>query len=375
MVFAVLLLAGALSVCIGSGVAIAQSAPVERPAATHPYAVHIAEASQRFGIPEHWIRAVLRAESAGDVRAVSSAGAMGLMQVMPDTWAGLRVRHGLGRDPYNPRDNILAGTAYLREMFDRYGNVAAMLAAYNAGPGRYDEHRATGRPLPAETRAYWVKFVITRVRASPEKAARSRLLAHASRAFGRTAGRLRQCPSGRPRQTRRTDGPSAPPPDREALRLRGCGHVAGRLLAGGGRGIEGTRCPMTTLKVGIADYEEMKARTMRITRGEEKPAPSDPKVWFTSTESFAKVLSAGNRELLRIIAEKAPASLEELAEITGRAGSNLSRTLKTMESYGLVRLEPGHGRKLAPKVVHDRVELALPLIDRPKAKKAMGGRP
>ena len=152
--YAVLILAGALSVCIGSGVAVAQSAPVERPAAAHPYAAHIAEASQRFGIPEHWIRAVLRAESAGDRRATSSAGAMGLMQVMPDTWAGLRVRHGLGRDPYDPRDNILAGTAYLREMFDRYGNVGAMLAAYNAGPGRYDEHRATGRALPAETRAY-----------------------------------------------------------------------------------------------------------------------------------------------------------------------------------------------------------------------------
>ncbi len=134
--YAVLILAGALSVCAGSGVAVAQSAPVERPAAAHPYAAHIAEASQRFGIPEHWIRAVLRAESAGDVRAISSAGAMGLMQVMPDTWAGLRVRHGLGRDPYDPRDNILAGTAYLREMFDRYGNVAAMLAAYNAGPMR-----------------------------------------------------------------------------------------------------------------------------------------------------------------------------------------------------------------------------------------------
>jgi hypothetical protein len=152
--YAVLLLAGTLSVCAGSGVAVAQSAPVERPAAAHFYASHIAEASQRFGIPEHWIRAVLRAESAGDVRAISSAGAMGLMQVMPDTWAGLRVRYGLGRDPYDPRDNILAGTAYLREMFDRYGNVAAMLAAYNAGPGRYDEHLATGRTLPAETRAY-----------------------------------------------------------------------------------------------------------------------------------------------------------------------------------------------------------------------------
>src|SRR5690606_31498130 len=78
--YAVLILAGALSVCAGSGVAVAQSASVERPAATHPYAAHIAEASQRFGIPEHWIRAVLRAESTGDVRAVSMAGAMGLMQ-------------------------------------------------------------------------------------------------------------------------------------------------------------------------------------------------------------------------------------------------------------------------------------------------------
>ena len=152
--YAALILAGALSVCAGSSVAVAQSAPVERPAAAHPYAAHIAEASQRFGIPEHWIVAVLRAESAGDVRAVSSAGAMGLMQVMPDTWAGLRVRYGLGRDPYDPRDNILAGTAYLREMLDRYGNVAAMLAAYNAGPSRYDEYLATGRTLPAETRAY-----------------------------------------------------------------------------------------------------------------------------------------------------------------------------------------------------------------------------
>ena len=151
---AFLLLAGALFVCMGSGVVVAQSASVALLIAADPHADHIAEASQRFGIPERWIRAVLRAESAGDVRAVSSAGAMGLMQVMPDTWASLRVRYRLGRDPYQPRDNILAGTAYMREMWDRYGNVPAMLAAYNAGPGRYDEHRSTGRPLPAETRAY-----------------------------------------------------------------------------------------------------------------------------------------------------------------------------------------------------------------------------
>jgi predicted transcriptional regulator len=86
-----------------------------------------------------------------------------------------------------------------------------------------------------------------------------------------------------------------------------------------------------------------------------------PKVWFTSTESFAKVLSAGNRELLRVIAEKAPSSLDELARITGKAKSNLSRTLRTMEGYGLVHLERGERGRITPKVLHDRVELDLPL--------------
>lgn len=118
---------------------------------------------------------------------------------------------------------------------------------------------------------------------------------------------------------------------------------------------------MTTLKVGIASYEQMKARTMAIARGEHRVAPNEPRVWFTSTESFARVLSAGNRELLRIIAEKAPASLDELAELTGRAKSNLSRTLKTMEGYGLVRLERGERGRISPRVTHDRVELELPL--------------
>lgn len=106
---------------------------------------------------------------------------------------------------------------------------------------------------------------------------------------------------------------------------------------------------MTTLKVGIADYEKMKARTLRIARGEERPTARDPKVWFTSTESFAKVLSAGNLELLRIIVEKAPGSLDELSELTGRAKSNLSRTLKTMAGYGLVRLERGERGRMSPR--------------------------
>ncbi|KAB2764264.1 lytic transglycosylase domain-containing protein [Brucella anthropi] len=149
---ALLLLSGLILAAPVASTAHAQQTPVERPSRSDPYGAYIAEAAQRFGVPEAWIRAVMRVESAGDVRAISPAGAMGLMQVMPATWAELRVRHRLGRNPYDPRDNILAGAAYLREMHDRYGSPG-FLAAYNAGPGRYEEYLA-GRPLPAETRAY-----------------------------------------------------------------------------------------------------------------------------------------------------------------------------------------------------------------------------
>ncbi len=118
----------------------------------------IAEASRRFGVPEAWIRAVMQAESGGrttlDGRPITSrAGAMGLMQMMPGTYEDMRRAHGLGSDPNDPRDNILAGTAYLRAMYDRYG-YPGLFAAYNAGPDRYDEHLHDSRPLPAETRAY-----------------------------------------------------------------------------------------------------------------------------------------------------------------------------------------------------------------------------
>lgn len=125
---------------------------------THPYAPDVADAARRFGIPEAWIWAVMRVESNGNARAVSHAGAMGLMQIMPGTWTQLRARHRLGADPFNVRENIMAGAAYLREMYDRYGDVSAMLAAYNAGPGRYDDHLSRGRPLPAETVAYLARL-------------------------------------------------------------------------------------------------------------------------------------------------------------------------------------------------------------------------
>lgn len=146
---AVTLAATLQPLCFGT-IAVAQGA-VQTGA--RPYADHVAQAARRFAIPERWIWAVMRQESRGNALAVSRAGAVGLMQIMPATWADLRVRHGLGRDPFAPHDNIQAGAAYLREMYDRYG-LTGMLAAYNAGPGRYEEYMRSGRPLPAETQAY-----------------------------------------------------------------------------------------------------------------------------------------------------------------------------------------------------------------------------
>lgn len=133
--------------------AYAQPASVAVRPASSPYAAFIAEASQRFGIPAAWIRAIMRIESHDDRNSTSPKGAMGLMQIMPDTWTALRARLGLGSDPFDPHDNILAGAAYLREMHDRYG-APGFLAAYNAGPGRYEDYRDRGRPLPPETIAY-----------------------------------------------------------------------------------------------------------------------------------------------------------------------------------------------------------------------------
>ncbi len=116
---------------------------------------------------------------------------------------------------------------------------------------------------------------------------------------------------------------------------------------------------MSTLKIGIASLEEMKARTMAIARGELKPKAGEPKVWFTSTESFAKVLSNRNRALLATIAATHPASLQELADATGRKPSNLSRTLKTMERYGFVNLQRGERGRIRPEVPYQSISLEL----------------
>jgi len=150
----------ALSGCAGSPSANAQDVAseqhqfsAEQSIGADDIASAVAEASRRSGLPETWIRAVMRAESAGERRAVSSKGAMGLMQIMPGTWAELRAQYSLGDDPFDVHDNVLAGAMYLRAMYDRFG-APGFLAAYNAGPGRYAQHLRTGRPLPRETRAY-----------------------------------------------------------------------------------------------------------------------------------------------------------------------------------------------------------------------------
>ena len=146
----VLILCAPITIAPSAVIAQDRSVPASE---QQPIDIHVAEAARRFGIPQPWIRAVMEVESAGNPRAVSHAGAMGLMQIMPSTWAELRAAHRLGDDPFDPRDNILAGTAYLRQMYDRFGSPG-FLAAYNAGPTRYQNHLDTGRTLPRETRNY-----------------------------------------------------------------------------------------------------------------------------------------------------------------------------------------------------------------------------
>ena len=138
------------SASFGLGAAVAPrdgSAKIER------WAAYISEAARRFGQPEAWVRAVMQAESRGAADATSPAGAIGLMQIMPETYGELRARYGLGSNAYDPHDNIIAGTAYMSEMIALFG-VPNFLAAYNAGPARLQDHLRRGSPLPQETQQY-----------------------------------------------------------------------------------------------------------------------------------------------------------------------------------------------------------------------------
>ena len=144
---------GALDICSASFSLGANVAPRDGSPKIERWAAHISDAARRFGRPEAWVRAVMQAESGGLADAKSSAGAIGLMQIMPETYAELRARYGLGANAYDPHNNIIAGTAYMSEMIERFG-VPNFLAAYNAGPARLEDHLRRGRPLPEETQRY-----------------------------------------------------------------------------------------------------------------------------------------------------------------------------------------------------------------------------
>lgn len=189
--------------CLWSAAASAD--PVDR------WSPYMEEASSRFGVPEPWIRQVIRAESGGRTMlhgepTQSPAGALGLMQLMPRTWHEMRALHGLGSDPQDARDNILAGTAYLRAMYDRFG-YPGLFAAYNAGPARYAEHLVTGRALPSETVAYVAAVVGNppRSRIDPEPGLSNGL-------FAVTAGGLAEPAAA-------STVPGSPPPSALFVRL------------------------------------------------------------------------------------------------------------------------------------------------------------
>jgi hypothetical protein len=146
MISALLLLPGDSKACA----ATTANAPVLSIA---PYEPYVQESAQRFAVPAAWIRAVIAVESAGNATAVSPKGAMGLMQLMPGTWSALRAQYQLGGNPFDPHDNVLAGTAYLRQMLDRFGRIG-FLAAYNAGPTRFDAYLAGRQSLSGETKRY-----------------------------------------------------------------------------------------------------------------------------------------------------------------------------------------------------------------------------
>src|SRR3984893_14204412 len=144
---------GALDNCSASFGLRATIAPRDGSPKIERWAAYIPERARRVGRPETWVRAVMQAESGGLADAKSSAGAIGLMQIMPETYAELGARYGLGANAYDPHDNIIAGTAHMSEMIELFG-VPNFLAAYNAGPARLEEHLQRGRPLPEETQRY-----------------------------------------------------------------------------------------------------------------------------------------------------------------------------------------------------------------------------
>ena len=206
-----------LAACGTSGTRTASNGPFyNRPDSTSPpgppgdpWGPWIRDASRRFDIPELWIREVMRQESGGRANATSHAGAMGLMQVMPGTYRELQARYNLGPDPYHPYDSIQAGAAYLREMYELYGNPA-FLAAYNAGPRRLEDYLWGGRGLPNETRNYVARIGPRITGAQPNRRAPAEVYAAADIGHYIPAGPRRM--DGSTMLALRQQREAAPPP-------------------------------------------------------------------------------------------------------------------------------------------------------------------
>lgn len=156
----------------------------------------IQQASKKFGLPAAWIRAVIQMESGGrtmsskDKPITSPVGAVGLMQLMPETYKDMEKQYKLGANPFNPRDNIMAGTAYLKWLHGKYG-FPAMFVAYNDGPGNLEAKRSKGRALPVETRNYVAKICATLGVAAP------RAVAAGGKSSGKHLAKLTR-PNGKP---------------------------------------------------------------------------------------------------------------------------------------------------------------------------------
>jgi predicted transcriptional regulator len=214
--------------------------------------------------------------------------------------------------------------------------------------------------------AHWVKVVVKQVAPSPERprGISYSLTLHAAdgeRLVGYDDAHAVSAGSGPGRRARGARSSAPAWPD-DALRLQRRGDAVAGFLERRRRRIARERSdPMKTLRIGVASMADMKARTMAVARGELKLGPDEPKLWFTSIESLARVLSDKNRLLLDLIIEQQPNSLAELETLSGRAKSNLSRTLKSMERFGLVELLKGEGGAVKPRVPYEEIKLDLPI--------------
>ena len=283
-----------------------------------PWGPYITEASTRFDVPDRWIREVMHVESGGKLYhhgelVTSPVGAMGLMQVMPDTFDEMRVRYSLGDDPYDPHNSILAGAAYIREMYDVYGSPG-FLAAYNAGPGNLDAYLTRNRPLPAETRRY-VAMIAPYIRDSvPNNRSQADLLA------------MNQIP---------TDIPAGPRfPARSYARAE-----AGRSAVA--RFASAERLPEPPVWAGFA------ARPAPITRGPGRgsqvaalPVPPRPNQPSYQVASFAPAY--GRREGLHLIS---PAMAESLPRRGG--GSEWAIQVGAFGNMGQAHAAAGAAREVA----------------------------